>query len=320
MLNTAMNIEQNSIHVSVLKKEIGEILSPRKDGIYVDATLGFGGHTLEILGKTDYQARLICFEIDADALAITRSMLAPYSDRVTIVNKNFTELDTALDELGIDKVDGIVADLGLSSYQLEGSGMGFSFLKDEYLDMRADKTKDTTAADLLSDLDGKELAEIFSKYGEERFAVHIARAIVKQRQTAPVTTTAELRSIIQRTIPQKYKPRKINCSTKVFQALRVAVNNELDNLRIFLEKSIECLAVGGVLGVISFNSLEDKIVKQTFRQYADPCTCPPDLALCGCGKEPVVELISRGAIEPTADEVTINPRSRSAKLRAVRKL
>ncbi len=321
MLSTAMKLEQNNtIHTSVMKTEVGEYLNPQKNGTYVDATLGFGGHTLLILEKTDYTAKVVCFEIDKDALSITSEMLSNFSEKLIFVNKNFTELVNVLNTLNLNEVNGIVADLGLSSFQLEQSGRGFSFQKDEFLDMRADRTTDVTAFDLINDLSYDQLSEIFWKYGEERFSRQIARAVTKSREEKEISTTLQLCSIVQSAIPGKFRPKKINSSTKVFQALRIAVNNELANLELFLHKAIKCLAVGGRIVIISFNSLEDKIVKNVFRQYSAVCTCPPDLPICSCGKEPVLKLINKRAMSPSNEEVSINPRSRSAKLRVAQKI
>ncbi len=320
MLNTAMNMQPNSVHVSVMKSEIGQYLSPRENGVYVDATLGFGGHTTEILERSDYLANIICFEIDKEALAITSELLSAFSERITFVNRNFSEIDSVLDELNIDKVNGIFADLGLSSYQLEKSGRGFSFQKDEFLDMRADSTTDTTAFDIVNSFSQRELTEIFWEYGEERFSRQIAGAIIKSREEEQISTTLQLCRIIENTIPQRFKPKKINCSTKVFQALRVCVNNELENLRLFIEKAVERLAVDAAIAIISFNSLEDKIVKSVFNKYSNPCTCPPDLPQCSCGKKPSLKIINKRAIGPSEDEILLNPRSRSAKLRVAQKI
>ncbi len=320
MQNTAMKIEQNNIHVSVLKTEIGQYLRPFGGGLYIDATLGFGGHTLEILQSSGYKAKLVCFEVDTDAIAITSELLSPYSDNITIVNRNFSELNKVLDELGIEKVDGIVADLGLSSYQLEQSGRGFSFQKDEFLDMRADMASDLTAFDLVNEYSAQNLAEIFWKYGEERFSRQIANAIVRKREEGEISTTLQLSEIIENTIPQRFKPKKINCSTKVFQALRVCVNNELDNLSLFLETAIGRLKVGARIAIISFNSLEDKIVKKAFSKYSNPCTCPSDLPVCSCGNKPAIKLINKRAIIPGEAEIRLNPRSRSARLRVAEKI
>jgi len=320
MLNAAMKLEENNIaHISVMKTEIVQYIKPVKKGIYVDATLGFGGHTLEILERTNYTAKVICIEIDKDAISITSDLLSDFREKLTFVNKNFIELDNILDELKVNKVDGIVADLGLSSFQLEQSGRGFSFQKDEFLDMRADCAADIRAFDLVNGLSFEQLSEIFWKYGEERFSRQISRAIIKSRVKEEISTTSELSSIIESAVPNKYKPKKINCSTKVFQALRIAVNNELVNLEIFLGKAIDRLAKDGRIAVISFNSLEDKIVKSVFRLYSHPCTCPPDLPICSCGKKPALELINKRAISPSQDEILINPRSRSAKLRVAQK-
>jgi 16S rRNA (cytosine1402-N4)-methyltransferase len=315
-----MKSEENSIHASVMKTEIGQYLQPAGNGVYVDATLGFGGHTLEILERTDFSATVVCFEIDQDALAITSDMLSAYEDKLVFINQNFTKIEEVLGELNINEVDGVVADLGLSSFQLEQSGKGFSFQKDEFLDMRADSTADITAFDLINDLSAEQLSEMFWKYGEERFSRQIARAITKSREVKEISTTLQLCSVIESAVPSKFKPKRINCSTKVFQALRIAVNNELENLQIFLDKAIERLAKGGAIAVISFNSLEDKIVKNIFSRYSQPCTCPADLPICSCGRKPTLKLINKRAISPCQDEISINPRSRSARLRVAQKI
>lgn len=320
MLNAAMNIEENSIHTSVMKTQIGQYLQPEKNGVYVDATLGFGGHTLEILQRADYAAKVVCFEIDKDALSITSEMLSAFKDKLTFINQNFTKLEVVLGELNINEVNGIVADLGLSSYQLDQSGRGFSFQIDEFLDMRADCSNDTTAFDLINELSFKKLSELLWKYGEERFSKQIAKAIIKSREVETISTTLQLCRVIESAIPDKFKPKKINPSTKVFQALRIAVNNELENLETFLNQTINCLATGGRIAIISFNSLEDKIVKNTFRNFSNPCTCPSDLPICSCGKNASLKLINKRAISPTESEISVNPRCRSAKLRVAQKI
>ncbi|NIT13025.1 MAG: 16S rRNA (cytosine(1402)-N(4))-methyltransferase RsmH [Candidatus Dadabacteria bacterium] len=320
MIHTAMKIDENRIHTSVMKTQIGHYLKPVKNGVYVDATLGFGGHTLEILERSNYSAKVICFEIDSDTLAITSDMLSAYKDNLIFIHQNFANLGQVLQDLNIKTVDGIVADLGLSSFLLEQSGRGFSFQNDEFLDMRADTSKELRAFDIINNYSSQQLSELLWKYGEERFSKQIAQAIVKNRAIDKISTTFELRSIVDGAIPAKFKPKKINPSTKVFQALRIAVNNELANLEVFLHQAVSLLAKGGRLAVISFHSLEDRIVKNIFRQYSDPCTCPPDLPHCSCGQVPSLKLITKKAILPSETEVSLNPRSRSARLRVAQKI
>ena len=305
----------NVVHTSVLVKETIEYLCPIEDGVYIDATIGLGGHTKSILEATNCSSKVIGFDVDEDALAISKSRLSQYGNKVEFINKNFSDIDLVMDELGIEKVDGIIADLGMSSFQLEQSGRGFSFLKDEPLDMRMDPKLQFTAYDLIKEMSFEELRDVIKDYGEENFAKQVAQAVVKSRQSKPIQTSKELAAIVSSSIPKKFHPKKIHPATKTFQALRIAVNNELQNLKTFINKAINLLKKGGRLIIISFQSLEDKIVKSTFKYLSSNCICPPDLPSCGCDKESVIKIITKSPITPGEEEIIDNPRSRSSKMR-----
>ena len=307
-------------HVSVLLKETVDLVDPQPGDTIVDATLGLGGHSREILERQP-KARLIGLDQDADAIEIAKQNLAEFGDRVTIVHTNFVNIREALVELEIDSVNGIIADLGVSSLQFDSETRGFSFRFDAPLDMRMDAEGEyPTAAELLQTLSQEEIANTIYQFGEERFSRRIARRIVERREAGnPVATTRELAELVERAVPRSKKD-KIHPATRTFQALRIAVNNELGVLENFLSDSVESLAPGGRLAVISFHSLEDRIVKQTFLKLSGRCQCPPRLPICQCGAVKKVEILTKKPVVPTETELSENPRSRSAKLRAVRKL
>jgi 16S rRNA (cytosine1402-N4)-methyltransferase len=302
-------------HLSVMAEEALGFLKPRAGGIYVDATLGGGGHALKILTSVP-GARLIAIDQDAEAITRCKPILEPFKEQVSFVEDNFRNISEIVQREGLDGVDGILADIGLSTFQLESVARGFSFMKDARLDMRMDTTLETTAYDLVNNLSASELERIFSKYGEERFSRRIARAIVAKRAEREIETTIELRELIHGSVPAKFKRGKIDPATRVFQALRIAVNDELASLEEFLDGSVESLNPGGALVVISFHSLEDRIVKRKFRELSRDCICPPRIPQCVCSHERKLELLTRKPVKPTEIEVASNPRARSAKLRA----
>lgn len=293
-------------------------LKPVSGGTYVDATLGGGGHALKILSSVP-RVRLLAIDRDAEAITRGKVLLEPFGERVTFIRDNFRNIGEIIATQGLSQVDGILADIGLSTFQLESEARGFSFMKDARLDMRMDKTQDKTAFDLVNTLDASELERIFSQYGEERFSRRIARRIVEQRGSAPIETTGELKDLIHSSIPAKYKREKIDPATRVFQALRIAVNDELGSLSEFLDNAVGSLAKGGRLVVISFHSLEDRIVKRKFKEFSRDCICPPRIPKCVCDHVKSLELLTKKALRPTEEEVASNPRARSAKLRAARR-
>jgi 16S rRNA (cytosine1402-N4)-methyltransferase len=314
MERAALEIEF-PFHEPVMVREMIDLLRPRPDGIYVDATLGLGGHTEAILKCSSFRGKVIGFDMDDRTLSFAKNRLSRFESRIVFVNKHFSQIDTVLEELGIDRVDGIIADLGLSSFQIDGSGRGFSFLRDEPLDMRMDPKLGFTARDLVNEMGEEEISKVLRVYGEERWSKKIAKEIAKSRREKPIETTRQLAEIVSDTIPKKFHPLEIHPATRTFQALRIYVNNELKELEIFLEKVVPILNVGGRIIVISFHSLEDRLVKNAFRRYASPCVCPPEMPTCGCGKKSVLKILTRSSLRPGAEEIRGNPRARSAKLR-----
>ena len=307
-------------HVSVLPGEVLELLAPRPGGIYLDGTVGGGGHARLLLEASSPDGRLIGFDRDPAALAAAAALLAPFGERVTLCRGSFAEIDEQLAALGIDQVDGILLDLGVSSHQLDTPERGFSFREDGPLDMRMDPAQPTSAADLLARADAEELKRIFREYGEERWAGRIAREIVRVRGETPLVTTRQLAELVCRTVPGGYVPQRIHPATRVFQALRIAVNGELDALAAGLAAAMRSLRPGGRLVVISFHSLEDRLVKQGFRAAANPCSCPPRLPVCVCGRTAEIRILTPRGVRPAEAEIIANSRSRSAVLRAIEKL
>jgi 16S rRNA (cytosine1402-N4)-methyltransferase len=301
-------------------REVVSYLKCVADGIYVDCTIGGGGHALEILHASSPDGMVIGIDRDGDALAAAGRVLGPYKRRVTLVRENFRHIEGVLADLGIKGVQGVLLDLGVSSLQLDCAQRGFSFRHDSRLDMRMDTREELSAYDLVNGLDVEELARIFRLYGQERFSLRIARAIVRARSLHVIETTGELGSLVFEAIPRKFHSKKINPATKVFQALRIAVNDELGSLEGALTGGIAVLAKGGVLVVISFHSLEDRLVKNFFRQSSTGCICPPRAPMCVCDKVPAARLLTRRCVVPGPVEVESNPRARSAKLRAIEKL
>jgi 16S rRNA (cytosine1402-N4)-methyltransferase len=307
-------------HLPVMGREVVSYLGCVAGRTYLDCTLGGGGHALEILQASAPDGRLIGIDQDGEALAAAESALKPYKRRVTLVRENFRRIKDVLADLGIKSVDGILLDLGVSSFQLDSADRGFSFRTDSALDMRMDQREESSARDLVNDLDADELSGIFKRYGEERFSSRIARAIVNARAKSAVETTGELSEIVSAAIPKKFHPKRIHPATKVFQALRIAVNDELESLKCVLADGIGLIAKGGRFVVISFHSLEDRLVKNFFRDSARGCICPPRAPVCACGKLPVARLLTRKVVVASSEEVEANPRARSARLRAIEKI
>lgn len=311
---------RDPIHATVLRSETTELLSLRNDGTYVDATVGLGGHTEAIL-EANPSVRVIAIDQDEEALHLARERLEHFGERVRFVATNFANLLPVLRELGTTVVDGIVADLGVSSLQIDSETRGFSFRFDSPLDMRMDPNADSpTAAELLKELSEHDIANIIYRYGEERFSRRIARRIVEKREAGDsIKTTRQLAELVERSVKRNPK-EKIHPATRTFQALRIAVNRELEILEGFLKDGIDSLKTDGRFAVITFHSLEDRIVKQTFQRLSGKCFCPPRIPICICGAEKKIEIVTRKPVTPGADEVEQNPRSRSAKLRVVRRI
>ncbi|MFQ6752507.1 MAG: 16S rRNA (cytosine(1402)-N(4))-methyltransferase RsmH [Clostridia bacterium] len=305
-------------HISVLKEESIVGLNIDPNGIYVDCTTGGGGHSLEIANRLD-KGRLICFDKDTDALTFAKTRLSDYLDKITFVNTNFADIDTVLDDLGIDAVDGILADLGVSSYQIDTAERGFSFMRDARLDMRMNKTQSLDAYKVINTYSEDELSRILYTYGEERNARQIARKIVKIRATKPIETTFELRDIVVSSYPPKFQNKPSLCN-KAFQAIRIEVNNELNDLSISIEKMLRKLKKNGRLCIITFHPLEDRIVKVAFKTHATECLCPPRIPKCICGHHADIRLITKHPIVPEDNELLSNSRSGSAKLRIAEKM
>jgi 16S rRNA (cytosine1402-N4)-methyltransferase len=303
-------------HSPVLLREVLAYLQPHPGGRYIDGTLGAGGHAEAILEQSAPDGRLLGFDRDPSALEFAARRLAPFGKRFTAAERSFGDIGIVASELGFTEVDGILLDLGLSSRQLEDAERGFSFLKEGPLDMRFDPRQGETAADLLNNLSAEELADVFRRYGEEQQSRRIARLIVSHR---PLRTTTELAGLIEREIGRRHKPGR-HPATKVFQALRIAVNEELEEIDRGLQSAVGLLRPGGCLAVISFHSLEDRLVKQFLRQASRDCVCPPQQPFCTCGAHAVLRPVVRKAIKATDEEIAANPRSRSARLRVAAKV
>ncbi len=302
-------------HKSVLLEETIENLNIKPDGIYVDGTLGGGGHSYHIAEQLSSNGRLIGIDQDADAIAAATKRLEPFSDRVTIVRNNYCNFEQVLKELSIDKVDGIVLDLGVSSYQLDTAERGFTYKTDAPLDMRMDQRQQLTAKDIVNTYSEFDLYRIIRDYGEDRFAKNIARHIVSARQIKPIETTFELNEVIKAAIPVKVRAVGGHPAKKTFQAIRIELNHELDVLEDSIDTMIDHLNDKGRICIITFHSLEDRIVKTRFRNCENPCTCPPDFPVCVCGKKSKGKVITRKPIVPSEEELEENKRSKSSKLR-----
>ncbi|MCI8811785.1 MAG: 16S rRNA (cytosine(1402)-N(4))-methyltransferase RsmH [Oscillibacter sp.] len=305
-------------HKPVLLDECIEMLNIRPGGVYVDGTLGRAGHSREIVRRLT-GGRLICIDQDTAAIRAAEERLAPWRDRVTLVHGNFSDLADILREAGVSGVDGALFDLGVSSPQLDDASRGFSYMQDAPLDMRMDNTAALTAREVVNTWSQEELRRILYEYGEERYAPAVAKAIIRARETGPVETTLELAEIVRGAMPPAALREKQHPAKRTFQAVRIAVNGELDVLPPMLEAAVDSLNPGGRLAVITFHSLEDRIVKQTLREQARGCTCPREFPVCVCGKKPKIRLVTRKPIVPGAAELSENPRARSAKLRAAEK-
>ena len=307
-------------HKSVLLQECIDALNIRPDGIYLDGTLGGAGHSSQIARRLTEGGRLIGVDRDRTALAAAKERLAPYADRVTLVHSNFAEIDAILDSLGIPAVVVMLFDLGVSSAQLDDALRGFSYMADAPLDMRMDKDDALTAGEVVNTWPQGELRRILYDYGEERYAPQIAAAICRAREKAPVETTLELVDIIRSAMPAQALREKQHPAKRSFQAIRIAVNDELGAVSRMMQAAVGRLNPGGRLAVITFHSLEDRIVKSEMQQAARGCTCPPEFPVCVCGKKPLVKLVTRKPIVSGPAELEENPRARSAKLRVAEKL
>ncbi len=306
-------------HKPVLLKECLDALAIRPDGVYVDGTLGRAGHSSEIVRRLTAGGRLIALDRDETALAAARERLRDYAERVTLVHSNFSRLGEVLDELGVDAADGMLFDLGVSSPQLDDAGRGFSYQQDAPLDMRMDTSAPLTARELVNTASFEELRRILFEYGEERYAPQIAKAVCAARERKPIETTLELAGLIRSAMPAKALHEKQHPAKRSFQALRIAVNDELGELEPMLSAAAAHLKPGGRLAVITFHSLEDRIVKQKFKDLATGCVCPPEFPVCVCGRTPEMTLVTRKPIVSGEAELADNPRARSAKLRVAEK-
>jgi len=306
-------------HISVLLNECLDALNIKEDGIYVDCTLGGAGHSLEILKRLSQNGRLIGIDQDEDALKAAKEKLKDFSN-VTYVHDNFYNIEAILEKLKVEKVDGILMDLGVSSYQLDKAERGFSYMKDAPLDMRMDRSQGLSAYDVVNNYSEEQIVEVLRNYGEEKFSKRIANFIVDRRKDKSIDTTLELVNVIDAAIPAKFKREGGHPAKRTFQGIRIEVNGELKILNKAIENGIHRLNSGGRMAIITFHSLEDRIVKTKFKSLQDPCGCPKELPFCVCGKTPIVKLISRKPIEASAEELEMNSRSRSAKLRVAEKI
>lgn len=302
-------------HKSVLLNETIDGLNIKPDGIYVDGTLGGGGHAYEVCRRLGEKGSIVGIDQDAAAIEAASARLKDFGEKVTIVRSNYCDMKSKLHELGIDKVDGIVLDLGVSSYQLDTAERGFSYREDAPLDMRMDTRQKMTARDIVNDYTEADLYRVIRDYGEDKFAKNIAKHIVQARAVKPVETTAELSEIIRASIPMKFQKKSGHPAKRTFQAIRIELNRELDVLRDSLDDMIDLLNPGGRLCIITFHSLEDRIVKSAFRKNENPCTCPPDFPVCVCEKKSKGSIITKKPILPSEEELEYNSRSKSAKLR-----
>ena len=302
-------------HISIMPDEVIEYLNIKPDGIYVDGTLGGGGHALLVAGRLSGQGRLIGIDQDGDAIRAAGERLADYRDRVEIVRDNYSSMRKILEDRSIDRVDGILLDLGVSSWQLDQGQRDFSYREDAPLDMRMDQRQDLTAADIVNDYSETDLFHVIRNYGEDPFAKNIAKHIVRARAEKPVETTGQLADIIKAAIPAKVRKGGGHPAKRTFQALRIEVNQELEVLKSNLEDMVDLLNDGGRICVITFHSLEDRIVKKTFRACENPCICPPEFPVCTCGKVSKGRVLTRKPVLPDPNELEENSRARSAKLR-----
>lgn len=306
-------------HTSVLPEESVDNLSIKSNGIYVDGTTGGGGHSRLIADKLSSEGRLIAIDRDKDALDAANRNLKDVKCRVDFVHSNYTEIKSVLNNLNISKIDGALLDLGVSSFQLDNEQRGFSYMKDAPLDMRMDAEDDFSAEDVVNVYSEKDLARIIREYGEEKWASRIARFIVKERQSGRIETTGQLVEIIKSAIPAGARREGPHPAKRTFQAIRIEVNDELKGLEDAVENFMDVLEVEGRFCIITFHSLEDRIVKNKFKDRENPCICPPEFPVCVCGRKPDIKIITKKPILPAEEEIEMNPRSRSAKLRCVEK-
>jgi len=309
-------LSEELIHKPVLLKEVVENIVTNLSGNYFEGTSGFGGHSKAILDKLNSDAVFIGVDKDASAFSHLKNKFKDDS-RVKLYNTSFIKIKTICKLESINKLDGILLDLGVSSFQLDNAEAGFTYKSDCPLDMRMDKTQDLKAADIINSYDEKELANIFFKYGEERNSRRIASEIIRSRQLNKISTTSQLKEIISKVIGERFLNKSLS---RIFQALRIVVNNELDELSVFIDRAVEILNPGGRIAVISFHSLEDRIVKDKFKYESLSCVCPPRIPICVCGKKQTLNILTKKPIVPDASEIEMNPRSRSSKLRVAEKL
>ena len=302
-------------HIPIMLEQVIEGLDIKSSGIYVDGTLGGAGHSSKIVEYLTEGGRLIGIDQDEAAIAAASKRLEPYKDRVTIVRSNYSQMTEIIKNLGIDKVDGILLDLGVSSYQLDTADRGFSYMEDAPLDMRMDQRQRMTARDIVNDYSEAELTRIIRDYGEDKFAKNIAKHIVNARKTKPIETTIELSEIIKASIPAKVRATGGHPAKRTFQAIRIELNGELTVLKDSINGMIDSLCEGGRIAIITFHSLEDRIVKNAFRTAENPCICPPDFPVCVCGRKSKGRVITRKPLVPSEEEMESNPRSKSSKLR-----
>lgn len=302
-------------HTTVLLNETVDGLNIKPDGIYVDATLGGGGHAYKVCSQLSEKGSFVGIDQDAAAIEAAGSRLLDFGEKVTIIRSNYCDIKPRLHELGIDKVDGIVLDLGVSSYQLDTAERGFSYRSDAPLDMRMDQRQKMTAKDIVNEYSEADLYRVIRDYGEDRFAKNIAKHIVMEREKHPIETTGQLNEVISRAIPMKVQKTSGHPSKRTFQAIRIELNHELDVLKDTLDTMIEMLNPGGRICIITFHSLEDRIVKSAFRKNEDPCICPSNFPVCVCGRVSKGKVITKKPILPSAEELENNSRSKSAKLR-----
>jgi 16S rRNA (cytosine1402-N4)-methyltransferase len=300
--------------------EVVQALITLHTGTYVDGTIGNGGHSEAILQQVAGEGRLIGLDRDPEAIRVAAERLAPFGQKVRLVKTSYANLDRVLENLGIEKVHGIFLDLGMSTSQLEYSQRGFSFNLDEPLDMRMDPVEGESARDLLRDLSARELEHLFKRYGEEKKARMIARRIEKERRKAPIDSTLQLANLIRSVVPRSRRPGAKDPATKTFQALRIAVNKELEHLTAFLEKAPRLIPGGGRLVILTYHSLEDRMVKQALQDWEKGCRCPSDLPVCSCGGKPLFRRLHKKGVKPRQEEIEENPRSRSATLRAAERI
>jgi 16S rRNA (cytosine1402-N4)-methyltransferase len=309
-----------SFHIPVMQREVVESLRCRPGGIYVDGTVGGGGHAGEILRHTAPDGLVIGMDVDDDALRESEERLRPFGDRKILVKGNFADIDSILESLNIREVDGILLDLGVSAHQLKTARRGFSFFLNAALDMRMDQGRGLSAYDIINTFPEKELERIIKDFGEEIMARRIVKMISMRRKASPIKTTAELADVIVKTLPSSLKTKRIHPATRTFQAIRIYVNNELLNLDDAINRGVDVLRKSGRFSIISFHSLEDRIVKDGFRSWEKGCICPPSLPVCACHRKAKLKILTRKPITPAASEIECNPQARSAKLRTAERI